>query len=698
VLPLLLTAVVAQADTVYSTPGLRDMVSRAAASNGAIPAGLGSYRAAVVSEVDFVIHTPTGGELSGQVEQFATDLAWQSDGSFRQHVVGHRAQAVGPNLSVVTYQRDGWIVPILYGQWLYFDRHSTAADQAARQRFRTVHPFSDDRDRVYSFEGGDTVELLRLPQRTVRVARIHVTPRSDAESPRVLVFHGDIDIDADRHVIVRMRGRLLVVGRQRGLAARLLAAAVLGAPYIELENGEYDGRFWLPVRQRVEFQATTPLTESRAVIRIVSRFRDVRTNVPVTVAGTPRSAPRLTFASSDTLARYDDWIADFGELTGGMNAADFADVAPDGLRPYGPPHFRFGARRLGDILRLNRVEGLYTGVAGVFSLRDAAPGLELRATVGRAWASETIRGSLEARFERGPADITVRGGRVVEHTNDFAAPLDHGFAPSIPLLLGTGDPFDYIERTGATARLGRSFDNGDAGVSIELGRLDDRPLARQLRRGPWGGDTLRLNRTVGAGTYHLQRVTVEGGRSVNATSLRPGIRSRLVLERASGTLAWNRIEMGVQVRGSRAPLTAMLRLDAGVVSANEPPPQVLYEMGGTNGLPGDSYKEFAGDRAALGRAMLMYTPGLLDAPLRLGTVVIPGPSPAIAVQLQSGWTDATRNAVPVLELLGSRETDGVRSSIDVQLVLFGGMFGIGAARPLRRGTDWRFFISVGGIL
>lgn len=139
-------------------------------------------------------------------------------------------------------------------------------------------------------------------------------------------------------------------------------------------------------------------------------------------------------------------------------------------------------------------------------------------------------------------------------------------------------------------------------------------------------------------------------------------------------------------------------LDAGVALGDPPPPQMLYELGGPNGLPGYGYKEFAGNRAALVRGMIMYDLGIFDAPIRLGALILPAVSPAPAVQWQAGWTAATHTAEPALRTLGSRETDGIRSTLDLRLTFFSGMFSVGFARPLDRHAGWDLIWSIGGAL
>ena len=155
---------------------------------------------------------------------------------------------------------------------------------------RQVHPLADDRDRFYRFDGGDTVAVISTGARRIPVVSVRVTPRPEV-AERVLLFTGELQLDAAAGALVRMRGHFVVLNRKLPLAARALGDAVA---FIEYENAERDARFWLPARQRVEIQVRSPfLGEGRAVVRIASRFLDVDVN--------DRQLDSLTLARADSL-------------------------------------------------------------------------------------------------------------------------------------------------------------------------------------------------------------------------------------------------------------------------------------------------------------------------------------------------------------------------------------------------------------
>ena len=57
------------------------------------------------------------------------------------------------------------------------------------------------------------------------------------------------------------------------------------------------------------------------------------------------------------------------------------------------------------------------------------------------------------------------------------------------------------------------------------------------------------------------------------------------------------------------------------------PPQTLFELGGTAGLPGYEYKEFAGNHAALFRSNASYSFPVWRVPHHVRDFVLPGLAP-----------------------------------------------------------------------
>src|SRR6185503_1503460 len=158
---------------------------------------------------------------------------------------------------------------MLYGQRLLLGldfsvppEEGTTRPRQRRDTIRAVHPFATDRELYYRFSGGDTVGTVVTPTRTVPIVRIIAHPNL-ALNANFAAFDGEVDIDASRHEIVRMRGRFVVserMSRYRGLSGLIAkASGVVAVAYVEFVNAEHAGHYWLPTTQRVELQTTTAL-------------------------------------------------------------------------------------------------------------------------------------------------------------------------------------------------------------------------------------------------------------------------------------------------------------------------------------------------------------------------------------------------------------------------------------------------------
>ncbi len=715
------------ADTAqYSTPALRAIVERAAELNRVVPAGLGAYHVPVESEIALTLRLRGGAEAEGSIEQVASDVRWDRTGAAEQRIIGYRALQIGPSLSALSWVRDAWVVPSLYGNRLsiLFGVRSQSADSSTRRsasrdttrRVTAVHPLASDRERTYRYTGGDTIQTLRVGDREIRIVRVDVTPRDDLEVTTT-VFEGEMDLDAERFHVVRLRGSFSQrAGRRDRPGIVSTGAAPQGVIYVELVNSEIDGQWWLPATQRFEAQATAAvLGETRAVFRILSRFGTYAIAPPpspVAALDTLRAQRhRLTYAPRDSVASYGEWSRPIGSLTSEVAAADFDDVAPDHFSFTGRPQLVLQPERMHDVVHVNRVEGPYTGLGATLRLRDAAPGTLLRGVAGYAWSERTVRWRAMAEWQRGPHFATLRVGRQLDLTNKFLNGLD---SASTIVSFFADDIFDYVDRRGVTAQYARAFRSkyGSA-IRLDAGLVEDRQVVTNYSGFPFGG-VARENRGVAEGRYTRSGVTLDWRPRINGEFLRPGLGARVRYERGDGeAIQYQRVDLLVGARSSVGPFAFAARLDAGALLSDAPPPQQLFELGEAQGLRAYGVNDFAGDRAVLFRSLAMYSLPIARAPLRLGNNLwLPAPAPAIGVSLHSGWTEASSAAAlsaieargerctgtaPVTCEFVARESEGWRSALVVGLRFFGGVVSIGAAKPLD-GRGWRGVFQMGGQL
>ena len=713
-------------DSAYATPALRQFVTRAALSNRAAPRELLGYTAKVESELALILRDSLGREIVGQIEQLAARAEWDRDGRYELHVVGFRSQSAGAPYSALTWTRM-YTVPTLYGNRLVlgmndgisytrrdtnaFRKRLEADRKAGRDSLRTIHPLAEDRERFYEYTGGDTVATLYSNGRAIRIVRVHVVPKRRPTS-NFFAYNGELDFDADRHQLIRMRGRLVqVTAANPGVL--LKGTGAIAVAYMEFENAEVNGKYWLPTSQRSEFQAQLGiLGDTRPIYRIVSRFRDfsLRTDTVVTLGEMDSTPPppsvrlrsKLTFASKDSVSKYGQWQENIGSASGAVGSGDFDDLAPDVWKPTGKPRVDYWPKRFEDVLRYNRVEGMFTGVASQVRFRDAMPGLTARVSAGWAWEERTVRGVGALTLARGHWIQTLRAERALANTNDFMSVFESGLG--IGPLFGGIDDNDYVDRWIGAYSVSRILKNVDRAIfTNEIAYIGDRREPSRLQNGVFGSLPFRPNRGAFSGNYVRGTSTLEFHSSVNAESLSPGIGALLRYEIASGDLDWQRAEAHVTLRNYWRGLLLASSLKAGAVTGAVIPPQTLFEMGGYADLPSYRYKEFGGDRAALGYGLIAYYFPVLRTPMRIGPITIPGISPGIGAGVSGGWTEASSPAAraALLALGGdgitplSRPTDGVRGTADFRFTLLSGALGAGVARAIDHPDRWKPYFGFG---
>jgi hypothetical protein len=714
-------------DSVYSTEALRQAVQAAADVNRDAPRSLLAYRARLESEISLIVVDTLGRERTGQIEQLAGTAAWGRDSGYDAHVIGYRTQSAGGFPLALAGMMRSWTVPMLYGERLSLGLEldmGNRLDSLVPVPVVGVHPFAADRDEFYQFSGGDTVAVLTTPERRIRLMRIRVTPNLRAQS-RFAAFDGEIDIDAERHDIVRMRGRLMVnrlpVPRLERLA--LTASGTEAIAFIEFVNAEYDGNLWLPATQRIELQVRSRLFGGQGtVMRVMSHFSDVVVDEAAPTDSSPSSPAslraRATFAPSDSMASYDAWKTQLGTATASMGADDFSDIAPLEWKGGGPPLVTAFPSRPDRIVHYDRIEGLFTGAELSLEMRDASPGLLARMYGGWAWSERTARGGVTVIDAKGSSRTELQLDRSLATTGSFENDRLDG-SSSLGALLVSVEDEDYVDRWNAslsqTEILGgitRAFITERVGVDRDV------DIAESLTHGPILRSVLfRPNRHSATGDYGIGAVDVELHPNVTGEFLDPGIGSTLHVEAAAGQLSWVRSIATISARDYAGPVTLSARVRAGAVFANVVPPQTLFEVGngggfgegdgsgGGSGELGRYPPRFAGDRAVSFRSYGLYGFPIFRAPHRVRWLLIPGLSPGLTAGVDAGWTaittDAARRAVLARDDSTTSPyalqpgTGHVRATASVGLTFFAHSLSVGIARPLDQPGRWRWVFGLG---
>ena len=692
------------------------LLADAALINSQIPDRLRAYRARVESEMSIILLDSGARERTAQLEQIASDVRFRTPDRYDQRVIGYRSQSVGPTFSLMSIF-GGWTTPTLYGNRLQLGVTSASASNRTldpNSASFAIHPLAANRGTYYLYEGGDTaVTLFSTSGRRIPLVRVRVSPRPDAPGDAILFF-GDMYLDGDRKQIVRMRGRMVELrDGQVTLRSGSRLPGVSGASFVELVNVEVNGEYWLPAYQRTELQARVALFgDFRSIVRIVSRFHDIRAN-DSTWNG-PEAPPgirhHLTFASASDQQRFGDWRQPIGAASTDTYFAEFDDLAPDAWGTAGNASLRFSPRSLGEVFRFNRIEGVFTGIAAEHDFRDDAPGLSVRGSIGYAWAEKVPRGMIGVQRTLGRTTTGLRAERALAHTNDFQPPLSYG--ATLSALLGSVDNYDYLDRRTVTGYVMRTYGPQRRSlVRIEAGPGSDNAVKQNVSKGIYvaRGEGFRPNRGIREGNYFRSAATVEVNPQVSGLFVDRGVGLTMRYERADGSLRWQRLEVRTAVRREIGPFQVYARGDAGTL-LGAPAPQVMFELGGDLGLSGYDYKEFAGDRAALVRTVVGYTFPVLRAPIRLpSSLILPGLAPGVAAGLHGGWAEVSgEKAHRALLELGSipdsagnpafpisRPTGGMRASGEFLVTFFSGALAFGVTRALDQSEPWRFTWRIG---
>jgi hypothetical protein len=705
-------------DSVYSSPAVRELVTAAAAENRRLAQFVPAFRAHVESELALVTQDSIDREMALFTQQHASTVQWKN-GSFDVRVTSARPAVRLPQFP--GWPGPAWLLPALYGERLpfVFFRSVVSSDRRSQERvtvwdtLAVEHPFERERERRYSFSGGDTSATIHANGRTIPIVHLHVVPRFTADENGA-AFEGDIYLDATRKQIVRLRGRFVRALRAGSAGARFMqVTGTTIAPYIDVTNEEVGGQVWLPYAERVEFQFVSALMfGERSIWRFTATFAGHVVDTTGGVqAGDPTAAmlrPTVSYVSEDSLGLPHVWNAPLGAASRVAKGTDFNDVAPPNWRDTGPAQFSMRPSRLSRLFHVDAVEGYFTGLEGTLNFRDVAPGLSLHGFGGWAWREKTARGGGAVAWRRDERTVALHAERSLETTNDFPVDLlvpDPGLAE----LLGFMQQRDYIDRETAAlsfSDIRRSF--SDAILSAQIGAGQDRSERTRLTRTPFlfSHDTVLPNRAAANGSYGRLALDYEFHPDLSVGTTLSGVGAQVQYEAATGQLAWQRATIVVRHRAEWGPVLFGERVNAGIVTApRDLPPQQLFEMGGSSRLSAYSYKQFAGDRAAIGTAGANYIFPMFRT-LRLPGAYskLPPLAPGIGAGVEMGWTALSNNAAraailamsdPQTGVPLSVATDGLRGSAGVGFTLFSGLVHVGVAHSFDSGAKWRGAVGLG---
>lgn len=694
----------------YSSPALRTLVARAASTNASPATGLLAYTGRYESEVAMVKLLPGRIEGASTIEQTAGRFTWVAGQGYGQHQEGYRVVTTGVPLPAAAALSKGWIVPTLTGpRWEVFGASSGAKtlvgiDSAGR--FSVTSPLGPDRDDTYRFEGGDTLTMDMPTGPPQRVVRVVVWPR-EGLTEATKVFRGDLYLDPASGVVRRLRGQFLTVGGPPPAGkAKLLNSLALNAAVADIVTTEVQGAGWIPTWQLIDLEVLIPLTtESWSMVRVITSLRDLEVTRQAPGEPTPalpQFLPGRTSAPKDSLGDFRQWTSRADRAVTDFSPSYLFDVGPLPFRPAGPPEFLWRGPTTLEALRFNRVEGLYLGLSGTAYLRDALPGLKIRGTAGYAFWPGLFRGGITATLVRGQWATNLQAMRDLDLTTKFPDPLDYNRGVR---ALFQSDNYDYADRL--TVGAGETWFFSPRSPSFLTARVDwvkDRRTVADLSSGPLG-QAYTLNPTVEAYEYPRFQLGVNWNPEISSHFIRPGLGLHATYEAGGGDLPYQRIQAGLVVRANFKSVTFTFVGDVGTTISDDPPTQQMFLIGGSGTLPGYDYDQFGGNVAALTRWMLQAPLPFLQSPLKVGAATIPPIAPNLSYRVYNGYAettdaaaDASLAAVGTVVVNGvsqpfSVPSDGIVSTQEIRLSLFGTLLGFGIARPFESGADWTFTFS-----
>ena len=661
----------AQQSSDWNTPRALELVDRARVRREQPHAdtALTNYRADAAGYVYFYLDRRDEEERTlVKVDQIALEVYWAAPNRTKQRIVGLRDESRLPNR--MHYHLDHLtVVQDEFGDVIRLGDGDEVRD--------VPHPASAAGTTIYDYRLSDSL-TINLPgtRGPVRVYEIEVRPR-DRGRP---AFVGSLFVDRGTADIVRMTFTFTpasYVDRR------------LDYIHISLDNGLWDGQYWLPHEQRVEIRRQLPELDFIAggVIKGVLRVGGYRFNEPL---------PENLFRGRSVVA-LPPAVLEQHPFEAGL----YEGLAEEGLAP--PPEMAdlrrqaaqlIGARYLSGLPRLrphvpgassvfryNRSEGLFLGGGVSYALRDPA---RIELAGGYAFGAE--HASLRGSVTRLPiARHALRADAYLNEPRDVGPlPATAGVLNSIAALYGNDWTDTYFA---SGARLGLSRDVSAWRIGGSLG-YEAHEAPRELVDPPFG-EPAELRPLPPIDDVNLSILHLEAERATSATrtlSLGTRVAARLgvagreradaldVVRKTTETFARADASLDLRYQPGARHRSFALQLDAGIADPDAPQ-QWHYLLGGRGTLPGYAFRGFHGTRYALLRAEAQQE--------------VVAPWLALRAIAAVGVTGCAERA-----LACAAPTDGPRASAGIGVSALYDILRLELARGLNRGGEWEFYVAV----
>jgi hypothetical protein len=564
-------------------------------------------------------------------DQLELEVYWQAAGRSKQRIIGWRDRAELP--TDIRYHRDHLGI-VMNG---FADRIRLGDGDEVRD---VPHPLAPDGPTLYDYALVDSIRI-ELPGRIVRAHEIAFRPR-DFGAPRIV---GSLFLDADGGDLVRMRFSFT---RAAYRDESLEDIAVV------LENGLWDGRYWLPRQQEIEIRrrATWLDVPARGIIRgrwdVDGYEFDV--GVPATTFLGPEivtgAGARDSFAWRETL---DEALA--AEL--GPRLALRMDDVRDVARGIAGPRSISGLRTHGlsieaasDVLHVNRVAGLSLGLG--YAVRPAAGPFRLRAWGGYGFSGGRVTGGLALAYETAGLRLGAFGRREIRDLAD--EPTVSGVVNTFLAQELGMDYGDYVRLD----RVGIELMARAWSLRAEFVATDSLMVAAEPLTG-----TYRPNPALGSGNWWTGAVSLSGrtggivgGAAHGSVEIEGGLQ---------GDRAYTRLRAVGEATVPFGPGRLGVRTGAGW-STDDLPPHRAFVLGGRGTLVGEPYRAYGG--RAMGYARLSWSVPLPAPAITLGRYASSGRQLEVAPYVSAGWAARPIGGGPWAA------TDGVRPVLGVTVEAF----------------------------
>ncbi len=572
-----------------------------------------------------------------KADELDVEVYWQAPDRSKQVISGWRDGAFLP--TDIHYHRDHLgIVTNDFGDVIRIGEGDEVRD--------VPHPLSPAGLELYDYALGDSL-VIRTGAAAIRVRRVEVRPR-DFGRPMVV---GTLYLDAETAALVRFRFSFTpsaYLDRQ------------LEDISIVLENGRYEGRYWLPYRQDVEIRRRTTWLDfpARGIIRARWEIGDYDLNPPLpqsVFTGVPIGG--LHSPQPDT----GQWNRPLADAVAGV-AQPVTEQDMDALRAEaeriagarvmsGLPASRPAIGAVSDLAKVNRVQGLALGIGGVLGLSERR--VELRPSIGYGTADERVTGGLSVSLGQGATQVTAFAERQLRDISDQSV-----IAPILNSLTAQESGNDYgdyvlLDRAGLGLRHRLS---GRTSVALELAAEESHSVATATT--PANG-AYRANPPLGAGSLRIARASLE--RASGGLAVRSDLQGRLAVEGGEGDTDYLRATVEGRWLTGAGTGELLTRVYAGV-GTDGVPAYRSFVLGGRGTLMPEPFRAYGGRSTAL--AQVEWRLDLPAPAIGLGSFASTGRRMTVAPFFAAGWADRPLDGLPW------SASDGVRPVAGVALELF----------------------------